>query len=132
MGNRWTGWIGFAGLVMVMIGALDAFEGLIAIIRKQYYVLTPNQVIVFDVHTWGWLMLIWGIIVVLAGLALINHAAWARWFSIVLIGLNVIGQLGFIGSAAYPLWSLTVLALSIVVLYALTVRWGEATAAAAV
>jgi hypothetical protein len=111
---------------MVMIGALDAFQGLIAVIRKEYYVLTPNQIIVFDMRTWGWLMLIWGIIVALAGMGLISHAGWARWFSIVVIALNVFGQLGFVGSAAYPLWSLTVLALSIVVLYALTVRWGEA------
>jgi hypothetical protein len=67
--NAWTGWIVFAGWLMVIIGVIDFIEGLIAVIRKQYYVLAPNQVIVFDVKTWGWVTLIWGIVLVLAGLA---------------------------------------------------------------
>ena len=80
---RWTGWIAFAGLLMVIIGGLDFFQGLIAVIRKTYYAVTPNQIIVFDVKTWGWITLLWGIVLVLAGLGLLNGAGWARWFSIV-------------------------------------------------
>jgi nicotinamide riboside transporter PnuC len=53
---------------------------------------------------------------------------WARWFSIVLVSLNFIAQLGFLGNSQYPLWSLTVMALSVIVLYALTARWSESTA----
>jgi hypothetical protein len=123
--SRWTGWIGFAGVLMIIVGALDAVEGLIAVIRGQYYVLTSNQIIVFDVKTWGWLTLIWGIVIAFAGWSLISRASWARWFTIVVGSVNVIGQLSFLGSAQYPLWALTVLALTIVVLYALIVRWGE-------
>ena len=61
--TRWTGWIGFAGWLMIIIGGLDFFEGLIAIIRGEYYAVTPNQIIVFDTTTWGWITLLWGIIV---------------------------------------------------------------------
>jgi hypothetical protein len=50
---------------------------------------------------------------------------WARWFTIVLVSLNIFAQLGFLGNSQYPLWSLTALALNIVVLYALTARWKE-------
>jgi hypothetical protein len=124
--SRWTGWIAFAGWLMLVIGCLDFFEGLIAVIRKQYYVLTANQIIVFDIRTWGWITLIWGVVLVLAALALLSGSAWARWFTIVVASLNVLAQLGFVGSAQYPLWALTVIALSIVVLYALIARWDEA------
>jgi hypothetical protein len=53
-------------------------------------------------------------------------ATWARWFTIVVGSLNFIVQLGFVGSAQYPLWALTALALNVVVLYAVIVRWEEA------
>jgi hypothetical protein len=125
--SSWTGWIAFAGWLMIIIGSLDFFEGLIAVIRDQYYVLTPNQIIIFDLTTWGWITLIWGIVVALAGIGLLSAAGWARWLTIVVASLNFIVQLGFVGSAQYPLWALTVLALTVVVLYALIARWGEAT-----
>ncbi len=124
----WTGWVWFAGMVMIVIGSLDFFQGLIAIIRDKYYVLTPSQIIVFDVTTWGWIMLIWGIVVAFAGFGLFTGASWARWFTIVVASLNFLVQLGFVGSAQYTLWALTVVGLNIVVLYALIVRWGDATA----
>jgi hypothetical protein len=121
----WTEWVGFAGLMMVLIGVLNVIQGLIAIVRDDYYVLTAEQIIVFDLTTWGWIMLIWGIIVGFAGWALATGAGWARWFTLVAASLNIILQLGFVGSGQYPLWALTVLALNVLVLYALTVRWSD-------
>ena len=73
-------------------------------------------------------MLIWGVLLVLAGLGLLGGQGWARWFSIVVVSLNFIAQLGFLGNSQYPLWGLTGMALSVIVLYALTARWGESTA----
>jgi hypothetical protein len=66
-----------------------------------------------------------GIILFLAGLGLAAKSAWARWFTIIVVSLNVIAQLGFLGNTQYPLWALVVIGLEIVVLYALTARWGE-------
>jgi hypothetical protein len=126
--EAWAGWIGFAGWLMVIMGGLDFFEGLIAIIRDKYYVLTPNQIIVFDVTTWGWITLIWGVVLVFAGIALLSGAGWARWFTIVAGSLNFFVQLGFVGSSQFPLWALTVLALNVVVLYGLIVHWDDARA----
>ncbi len=105
-GRRWAGWIAFAGWLMVIIAAIDFFEGLIAVIRDQYYLFGPNQVIVFDMTKWGWFTMIWGIILGLAGLGLLAGSTWARWFTIVVASINVLGQLGTFGSAAYPLWAL--------------------------
>jgi hypothetical protein len=123
--RSWSGWTGFAALLLVIVGAIDFFEGLIAAIRKQYYVLTPNQVIVFDVKTWGWITMILGIIIVLVGLSAASGAGWARWTGIVLLTINLFEQLGWLGSSAYPLWTLTVITIGFLALYGLTVRWGD-------
>jgi hypothetical protein len=121
----WAGWVAFAAVLMALIGVLDVLQGLIAIVRDDYYLLSPEQIIVFDLTTWGWIMLIWGIVVAFAGYALVTGAGWARWFTIVVASLNLLVQLGFVGSNQYPLWSLTVMAMNVLVLYALTVRWSD-------
>jgi hypothetical protein len=123
-----AGWIGFAGLVMLIIGSIDFFQGLIALFEDEYFVVTQSGFLVVDVTAWGWIMLIWGVLLVLAGLGLIAGQGWARWFGILVVSLNVIAQLGFLGNSQYPLWSLTVMALNIIVLFALTARWGESRA----
>jgi hypothetical protein len=125
-GRAWAGWIAFAGWLMVIIAFINFFEGLIAVIRDQYYVFAPNQVIVFDVTTWGWITMIWAVVIGLAGLGLLSGATWARWFTILVGTVNFIAQLGFVGNSQYPLWALTSLVLTGVVLYALIVRWSPA------
>ncbi len=81
--------------------------------------------LVLDLTGWGWTLLIWGALLVLGGLGLLAGQGWARWFAIVVVGLNFIAQLGFLGNTQYTLWSLTVIALNIIVLYALTARWSD-------
>ena len=122
-----AGWIGFAGILMVIIGAVDLFQGLIAILEDEYFVPTRAGMLVVDLTTWGWLMLFWGALLALVGLGLLGAQTWARWFGIVLVSLNILVQLGFAGDSAYPLWALTAIILNIVVLYALTARWTEST-----
>ena len=124
--ERWAGWIRLGGILMLIIATIDFIQGLIAIVRSEYYVLAPNQIVVFDTTTWGWLTLIWGIVVGIAGFGLLAGANWARWFTIIAGSLNFIVQLGFVGSTQYPLWALTALALNAIVLYAVIVRWDEA------
>ena len=124
--RAWSGWIGFAGLMMMIIGAIDFFEGLIAVIRKEYYAFTPQGLIIFNTTTWGWLAMIFGIVLFLVGIGLTGGAGWARWVGIILIAVNLLGQLGWLGNSATPVWTLTVIALQIIVLYALTARWSDA------
>ena len=124
--ETWAGWIRLGAILMLIIGFIDFFQGLIAIIRGSYYTLTPNQIILVDTRTWGWVMLFWGIIVIAAGWGLTLGASWARWFTIVVASLNIMVQLGFLGSSNHTLWSLTGVALSAIVLYAVTVRWEDA------
>ena len=129
--DTWAGWIWFAGLLLMITGTIDFFQGLIAVIRGSYYTVTPNQIIVFDLTKWGWITLIWGIIVGLVGIGILSGQGWARWTAIVVGSINFFIQLGFVGSSQFPLWALTVLALNIVILYALIVRWSGARSAVA-
>jgi len=120
-----AGWIGFAGMLMLILGGIDVFQGLIALFEDEYYVVTQSGFLAVDLTAWGWIMLLWGVLFVLAGLGLMAGQGWARWFTIVVVSLNFFAQLGFLGNSQYPLWALTALALNVVVLYALTARWQE-------
>jgi len=123
--SAWTGWVGFAAIMLTLIGTITFFEGLVAVARDEYYVVTGKQVLVFDLTTWGWIMLFWGIILFLAGLGLAAKSSWARWFTIFAVALNLLAQLGFLGNTQYPLWALVVIGLELMVLFALTARWGH-------
>ena len=120
-----AGWIGFAGTLMLIVGSIDFFQGLVALFEDEYYVVTRSGFLVVDLTGWGWTMIIWGVLLVFAGIGLGAGRGWARWFAIVVISLNFIAELGFLGNTQTQLWSLTVIALNIIVLYALTARWSE-------
>ena len=74
-----------------------------------------------DFTAWGWSLIIWGVVLILAGLALFSGKEWGRWFAIVALVINGIAQIAWF--PAYPLWSLVAIGLEIAVLYALTAGW---------
>jgi hypothetical protein len=123
-----AGWIGFAAILMFLIGGLNFIQGLIALFEDDYYVVTQSGYLAVDLTAWGWILLIWGVLLVLAGYGLVMGQGWARWFTIVVVFVNVIAQLGFLGNSQYSLWALTTLTLNVIVLYALTARWSESEA----
>ena len=84
------------------------------------------MVLIHDVSHWGWVTPLWGIVIVLAGFGLLAGSTWARWFAIVVGTVTFFVNLGFVGNSAYPLWTLIVLALNGIVLYALMVHWSDA------
>jgi hypothetical protein len=120
-----AGWVGFAGILLLVVGSIDFFQGLIALFDDDYYVVTASGFLAVNLTGWGWIMLIWGVLLVLAGLGLLGGQGWARWVAILLVSLNLIAQIGFLGNSSYPLWTLTVVALDVIVLFALTARWSE-------
>jgi hypothetical protein len=120
-----AGWIGFAGLIILIIGGLDVFQGLIALLEDNYYVVSKSGYLAVDLTAWGWALLIWGALLILTGLALIRGQTWARWVSLVLVTANIFGILGFLGNSQNPIWAITVLTLNVIVIYALTARWSE-------
>jgi hypothetical protein len=125
--TAWTGWVAFAGFIMIMVGSIGAIQGLFAIIEDEYVVATREGLAIIDASGWGWIHLIWGGLLVLGGIGLLARQGWARWFTIVVAGLNAIAQIAFLANYpnAYPLWNITMVALEVVIIYALTVRWEE-------
>src|SRR4029450_8671205 len=76
--SAWAiGWTWFAGFLMIMIGVWHAIAGLSAIIDDEFYVTTRNYILKFDTTTWGWMHLILGILVLLAGFGVFSGAVWA-------------------------------------------------------
>ena len=120
----WAGWIAFAGMMMVMVGVFNAIEGLAGILVNDFYVAAPENVLVLDLTAWGWLNLVGGILLALTGTALLIGAAWARVVAVILMILNAIAQLAF--AAVYPVWSLIVIGLSVVAIWAIVVHGDEA------
>jgi hypothetical protein len=121
--SRWTGWIAFASVLMVMMGVFNAIEGLAGVLADDFYLVTPGTVLVFDLTTWGWIHLVVGGLAALAGVALLAHAAWARVVTVVLAVLNAVAQMAF--AAVYPVWSVMVIGLCAVVIWALVAHGDE-------
>ena len=118
-GDAWSGWIMFASTMMFILGCFHAIAGFVGIFDEDYYLVGENNLVVsVDYTTWGWTHLILGILVASAGGALLRGAMWARVVAIVLAVLSSIANLVFM--AAYPLWSLIMITLNVVVIYAVT------------
>lgn len=118
-GDDWSGWIMFASTLMFILGCFHAIAGFVGIFDEDYYLVGENDLIVsVDYTAWGWTHLILGILVASAGGALLRGAMWARIVTVVLAVLSSIANLVFM--AAYPLWSLIMITVNVLVIYAVT------------
>ena len=116
-GGAGSGWVGFAGTILLLVGAFNVVVGLTALFRSDLLVSAPNGLLVFDVAGWGWVHLIAGILLFVTGLGVFSGNAVARVAAVVLAGLNAIAQLTFL--PAYPVWAVLVIVLDVVVIAAL-------------
>jgi hypothetical protein len=111
---------------MILLGAFQVIAGLVALFNRQYYVVTANDLLVsVDYSGWGWIHLIVGVLVLLAGFGVLAGQTWARLVGIVFAGISAIVNLGFL--AANPVWSVLLIALDVIVIYALSVHGREVT-----
>lgn len=122
-----TGLALFAGVIMIMLGIFQAIAGLAAIIEDKFYVVTPNYAYQIDVTGWGWIHLIVGIFVVLAGVYVLSGRLWARIVGITIAVLSALANFFFI--PYYPFWSLLIIALDVFVIWALATYRGDRAAA---
>lgn len=122
--SAWVGWVVFAAVIAITMGAFEAIEGLVAIFKDEYYLVGSNGLVVsVDYTVWGWVHLVIGVAAVAAGIGLLQGRNWGRIVVIVLAGLSAIVNLGFL--SAYPVWSTIVIALDVIIIYALTVHWKD-------
>jgi hypothetical protein len=118
---RGAGWLSFAGIMLGLAGIWNLIDGILAISTSKVYVAGAKFVF-SDLRTWGWIILVLGILEISAAFAIFTGSEIARWFGIVAAGLNSIGQLMFV--PAYPFWSLAMFTLDILIIYALAVYAG--------
>ena len=115
-----TGFIMFAGVMMIMAGSFQAFSGLVAIFENEFYVTTPNYLLQLDATSWGWIHLLLGLLVVFAGFAVLNGMVWGRVIGVTLAVLSAFANFAFIPYS--PFWSTLIIAVDIFVIWALTVH----------
>jgi len=115
-----TGMIAFAAVAMIMIGFFQAFQGLVALFNDDFYVAGQKWIFEFDLTTWGWIHLIIGIGIGVAGFFVLNGAMWARVVGIGVAAISAV--LNFMWLPYYPIWSLVIIALDVLVIWALSVH----------
>jgi len=122
--TAWVGMVIFAGTMLLMLGALQAMEGLVAIFQDDYYLVTRNGMIVsLDYTAWGWTHLIIGLIAVGVGIGVFAGQMWARVAGIVVAAVSILVNVAFL--PAYPIWIMIVIGIDVLVIYALAVHGKE-------
>ncbi|MBP7807329.1 hypothetical protein KA047_02425 [Candidatus Saccharibacteria bacterium] len=119
----WTGWVYFAGFMMIINGVLQGIAGLTALLNNEWLVVTENKLLLLNFTTWGWVHLLLGVVILMAGFYVMHGAVWARAVGVILASLGVVINLAYVN--AYPLWSLAIILIDVLVIYALTVHGGE-------
>ena len=120
----WVGWIIFAGTMMLMLGMFHIFQGFVALFQKSYYLVADTGLTIHvNYTTWGWTHIILGAIVLATGAGLLAGQTWARVVGVGLALLSSLVNVGFL--AAYPFWSAIMVAVDILVIWALTVHGRE-------
>jgi hypothetical protein len=114
-----SGWWTFAGVMILIVGVLNAFDGLVAITQTRYIErnIGGQLPITNNVKNWGWAELIIGIIMILAAFGIFSGANWARWVGIIVASLNLIFQFAYLGH--YPFWSFTAIVIDLLIIFGL-------------
>ena len=115
-----TTWLDFAALLLFLVGAFNIIDGLAAINNSKYVV---NQVLFSNLHAWGWFFLIWGIIQIIAAFAVYRGARWGIAAAVVTAFFNAIAHLS--AAKTYPVWSITIVVLDVLIMYGLIVHSGR-------
>jgi hypothetical protein len=116
-----SGWAAFAGVILFVVGSLNALWGLGGVLNSDVVVVGGHGAILADITTWGWVHLILGVVIALTGAGLLMGKTTARWAAVFFVALNAILQIVWFPAA--PLWAFLMIILDVVILYELTARW---------
>ena len=110
----------FAAVMLMMIGAFQAIQGIIALANDTFYVVGQEYIFQFDVTTWGWIHLLLGVLVAVAGYFVLQAKVWARTVGVIVAVASAL--VNFAWLPYYPVWSILIIALNVFVIWALTAR----------
>lgn len=119
----WTGWVVFAGILMVLSGALWAIQGLIALFNDDLVIFGKEGALLLDITGWGWVHLILGLLLALSGVLVMRGNLFGRTIAVILVMLSII--VNFVWLPVYPVWAIVVIAIDVFVLYAVIVHGKE-------
>jgi len=106
--------------MLVVIGIFDFIQGLVAVVNDEFFVLTEDYVLKFDVTTWGWIQMILGVVLLLSGFGIFSGNVAARTVGVLAAGLAMIANFAWL--PYYPFWSIIVIAICIAIIWALTMH----------
>jgi hypothetical protein len=112
------GWALFAAVMLITVGCFQVIAGIAAIAEDEIYVKGPEYALQMDVTTWGWVHLIAGAILILSGLGVMTGNVLARTVGVIVAAFAMVANFAFI--PWYPIWSISVIAVCIAVIWALT------------
>jgi hypothetical protein len=122
--SGWVGWISFGGVMLMMLGAFQIIQALVALFDDGFYLVAPSGLLVnVDYNAWGWAHLLIGIVAVLSGIGLLAGNMAARIAGVCVAFLSALVNLAFI--SAYPVWSSIIILIDVIVIYAIIVHGRE-------
>jgi hypothetical protein len=116
-----TGWAVFTGSVLFIVGTLDVFFGLAALLNDEVVTVGGGGVVIWDFSAWGALYLAIGLAMVATALGLFAGSTWARGMGVLFVGLHAVAQFGVF--TAFPLWAMLMIVLDVIIIYQLTAGW---------
>jgi hypothetical protein len=124
--SGWVGMVVFGGLMMIVAGTFHAMAGLVGLFNDSYWLVPSSDLVVtVDYTAWGFAHLVLGVLAIAAGAGILAGQAWARVAGVVLAVISALVNIAFL--AAYPLWSMLIIALDVLVIYALVAHGKEVT-----
>ena len=120
----WTGWVTFGAMMLIMVGSFQVLMGVTALFESGYYAVPTRDLLVnVDYTAWGWVHIGLGAVAVAAAVGLLAGRMWARVVAIFMVVVSSVVQLAFL--AAAPLWSVIVITLGVLVVYAIAMHGSE-------
>jgi hypothetical protein len=130
--TRPSGWAvgltAFAGFMMILVGFFQALAGFAALLEDEFYVIGQEYIFQFDVTTWGWIHLLLGVVLILAGLGVLRGGVVGRTIAVIIVGISAIANFIFLLGWGSPVWSTLLIALDVAIIWALTVHGRDITA----
>jgi hypothetical protein len=115
--NPVRGLVLFGAAALILVGAFNFIDGLMALAKPESF---SDDLLIGSLTAWGWAFLVFGAAQVLTGIAVLRGSEVALWPGIVLVAANAVAQIAFL--RAYPAWSIAIMALDGLVIYAFLVR----------
>ena len=107
----------FGAVIMILVGAYQALIGIVALVRGEFFVAGANYVYQLSTTTWGWIHVVLGFVVLVAGCGVLARRTWAVVVGVVFCAVSAVANFAFV--PYHPFWSLLLIALNVLVIWAL-------------